>query len=92
MSNDIPDVLMPGIWPGAGLKAYKDGSNVTVYTLWHQDGTTVDNRTTMDAATAVCTDTLGDFGYDPTIGVTVYAIDGSRLAYTGADGKCWTGP
>jgi hypothetical protein len=88
---DIPDVLMPGVWPGAGLKVYRDGDSVTAFTNWSQGETTVDNRTTTDAAQSVCAGVLNDLAFPTgiTLAVKVYAADGQTLlAHTDNNDKC----
>jgi hypothetical protein len=89
--DEIPDVLMPGIWPGAGLKVYRDGDSVTAFTNWSQGETTVDSRTTTDAAQSVCAGVLGDLAFPAgiTLAVKVYAADGQTLlAHTDDNDKC----
>lgn len=86
---DIPDVLTSGIWPGAGLRAYRNGAYITIYTDWDSSETTVDGRTTREAALAICEATVGDFGYDMSLGVTVLAANGwEHLAFKGSGAKC----
>jgi hypothetical protein len=82
---------MPGIWPGAGLRAYKDGSYIDVYTNWGDGGTTVDGRSTVEAAAGICNAAWGDFGYTEPLSITVYAANGwEHLAFKPTGGHCHT--
>jgi hypothetical protein len=86
-TDDIPDVLTPGIWPD-GIKAYRDGDYVTVYTNWSDSDIILDGRTSTDVATTICNQVLNDLQEGVT--VNVFAANGwEHLAHTGGfDGKC----
>lgn len=95
-ADDVPDVLMPGIWPGAGLKVSRQGSSITVKTNWADNETTVDGRTTLDAAQTICAQIINDYeigrgvAFD-TFSIQVLASNGwEHLAFRGNNGKCHT--
>lgn len=68
-SDDVPDVLMPGVWHGI-RGVYRKGSNVSIYTNWT-------DRRKLDA-TGACWSAAGDLGY--TVAVTVYGASSKTLA------------
>ena len=86
---------MPGIWPNAGLRAYRDGDSITINTNWTDNGTTVDGRTTPDAALSICAQVIGDLEMGPSalpygiLSIAVLAKNGwEHLAFRGNNGKC----
>lgn len=95
-SDDFPDVLTPGIWPGAGLRAYREGDDVEVYTNWSVGQileTSVGEMTTVEAAQTICGQAINDLEIAAglrwgTLFVTVFAKGGVELAFRGASGKC----
>src|SRR5438093_12840380 len=64
-ADDLPDVLTSGIWPGAGLRAYRSDDSITVHTAWGDSGVTVDGRTTLEAAVAICSQVVNDLEMGP---------------------------
>jgi hypothetical protein len=90
--DDIPDVLMPGVWPAsANLQATRQGNAVTVTTDWSAGETTVDGRDVTDAAQSICGVIVGDL-QESDISIGVLAADGSTLAYKDAgDDSCHAG-
>jgi hypothetical protein len=90
-ADDIPDVLMLGIWPGAGLKVSRQGSSITVKTNWTDNETTVDGRTTLDAAQIINDYEIGRSVACNTFSIQVLASNGwEHLAFRGNNGKCHT--
>lgn len=90
-ANNIPDVLMPGIWPNARLRAYRDGNSVTVYTDWSDGETTVGGRSVSDAATVICGQVVNDL-QDSSLTVEVLAENGwEHLAFKQDTGTCHSG-
>ena len=95
-ADDIPDVLMPGIRPGAGLKVSRQGSSITVKTNWADNETTVDGRTTLDAAQTICAQIINDYEIGRNVASDTYSIQvlasngWEHLAFRGNNGKCHT--
>jgi hypothetical protein len=90
--NDIPDVLMPGVWPAsANLQATRRGNVITVTSDWTAGETTVDGRDVTDAAQSICGVIVGDIG-ETGLSISVLAADGSALASKGTgDDSCHAG-
>jgi len=83
---------MPGIWPGAKLHAYRQGDQVTIATAWSDSGTTVDGRSTTDAALSICEETIGDLNFNMSLSVVVLAGNGwEHLAFKDYNQKCHSG-
>lgn len=79
---------MPDVWPGLGLRAYRDGSHITIYTNLGPDDTTIGGRSAPVAAEGMCNAALGDLGYDSSLDIEVLADDGSRLVSKDPDSGC----
>src|SRR3954452_6662162 len=65
--TDIPDVLLPGIWPEksrTGIHAYREGDTITVETGW---ATFIP-----DDAVSLCRNVIADLQFNPNLTVQVY--------------------
>jgi hypothetical protein len=87
--SDIPDVLLPGIWPNSETwTVERNGDTVTVQTDWNRGDTTVDGRDVTDASQSICAVIPPDLS-NFNVSVDVLAADGTPLASKGnGDDTC----